>query len=96
MEIEKKKSSEVWYLLGGLLTGAAAGLLLAPKGGSEIRSDIADWGRRKRQDSKGWIASISNAIPPRVKLAAGIGAVKNGAIEAAEMSKEKAKKFLGS
>lgn len=97
MEIKKSESSwGGWYILGGLAVGAAAGLLFAPKSGIETRGDIEEWRQRNRKKALSWIGAIGDALPLRVKAAAGIGAVKNGASEAFELTKDKAKEFAGS
>ena len=89
-------TSSGWYLLGGLAIGAAAGLLLAPKKGSETRDDISEWGRRSRDKTRSVISRIGSVLPTRVKAAAAVGAVENGAREAFAESREKAKQFVGS
>jgi gas vesicle protein len=97
MEDIKKESSfsSVWYLLGGVAIGAAAGLLLAPKKGSETRDDISDWSRRSREKTRSLMTKIGDALPTRVKVAAGVGAVKSGSNEALHEARDGAKKFLG-
>lgn len=85
-----------WYFLGGLIVGSAAGLLLAPKGGSEMRNDIEEYSRLGRKKAQSWLSSIGSVIPMRVKVAAGVGAVKNGVNEAFELAKDKAKTYVES
>ena len=92
------KSTYLWGglgLLGGVVVGAAAGLLLAPKGGSETLDDIAQWRRINRKKALSWLSSIGDALPARVKAAAGIGALKSGTKEAVEMSMDGAKHYMG-
>jgi gas vesicle protein len=97
MEKNKSESSwGVWYILGGLIVGTAAGLLWAPKSGTETRGDIDEWRLRNRKKALSWLSSIGEAIPFRVKAAAGIGAVKGGAQEALKMSKDGARSFARS
>jgi gas vesicle protein len=95
-EIKDESTSAGWYLLGGLIIGAAAGLLLAPKKGSETREDIGEWRRRSREKAMSVIARIGDVLPTQVKAAAAVGAVKGGANEAFHESRDKAKQFLGS
>jgi gas vesicle protein len=97
METNKSESSwGVWYILGGLAVGAAAGLLWAPKSGIETRGDIEEWRVRNRKKALSWLSSVGDAIPFRVKAAAGIGAAKGATKEALEMSKDKTRDFAHS
>lgn len=97
METEERTQSwGIWYLVGGAVVGAVAGLLFAPKAGEETRDELDKWARRNRSRAQGWLASIGNAIPSRVKAAAAYGAAKHGADEAFEMSKDTVKSSVGS
>jgi gas vesicle protein len=96
---EQKKDSSIssgWYLLGGLAIGAAAGLLLAPKKGSETLEDLEAWRLRAREKARSAITRIGNAIPGRVKAAAAAGAVNGGARQAISDTVDKVKTFAGS
>ena len=73
-----KPSRGGWYFLGGLAAGTAAGLLLAPKDGDEMREDIGEWVRRNRKRTQSWFSSIGVALPMRARTSAHIGAAKNG------------------
>jgi gas vesicle protein len=96
MDIQEEKSaSSVWYLLGGLVIGAAAGVLLAPKSGIETREDIEAWTKRNQERAQSLIARISAALPARVKAAAAVGAVKGGAKEAVSAARDGLKQFSG-
>ena len=97
MEIQEEKSSSKggWYLLGGLIVGAVAGVLLAPKSGAETREDLEDLRRRGAEGARSLMARISDAIPSRVKTAAAFGAVKGGVKEAASESRDRLKQFSG-
>ena len=96
---DSKKDAPIssgWYLLGGFAVGAAAGLLLAPKKGSETLEDLGVWGRRGRDNARSMIGRLGSALPARIKTAAVIGAVKNAAGEAFNETRDKAREFSGS
>jgi gas vesicle protein len=96
---DRKKVQSIssgWYILGGVVVGAVAGLLLAPKKGSETREDIGDWGRRSQEKTRAMISRIGKSLPTRVKAAAVFGAAKDGANEAFDEARDKAKHFVGS
>lgn len=84
-----------WFALGGLIVGAAVGLLYAPKGGKETREEIDQWAQRSRRRAQSWLNSVGNALPTRVRIAAGVGAVRGGMAEAYDESKDKVKDFIG-
>lgn len=93
-EMKKKGAiSSGLYFLGGVAVGAAAGLLLAPKKGSETREDISAWGRRSREKTRSMLTRIKGALPIRVKAAGAFGAVKGGASEAFHEVRDKVKHF---
>lgn len=98
MEIreEKSSSSAGWYLLGGLIVGAAAGLLLAPRSGAETREEIEAWRRRSTERARTLIARLGDALPTRIKAGAVLGAVKGGAKQAASSTRDELKQFSGS
>ena len=96
MEDRDEGMSSAWFMLGGLVVGTVAGLLLAPKAGVETREDIEEWSRDKREKAQSLISRVSEAIPFRVKAAAAGGAIKSGVSEASNVASEKAKQFLGS
>lgn len=50
MESQKKVPGYA-YFLGGAALGAVIGLLFAPKKGSELRSDIKDWSRKRKEET---------------------------------------------
>jgi gas vesicle protein len=82
-EKEEKSSSAGWYLLGGLIVGAAAGILLAPQSGVETREDLEAWRRRSAASARALFERLGDALPSRIKVAAAAGAVRGGAKEAA-------------
>ena len=88
--------SSGWYLLGGLVIGAVAGVLLAPKKGSETLEDLDAWRNRAREKTRHALSRIGSVIPGRVKAAAAAGAVEGGASEVFNEAREKAKEFAGS
>jgi gas vesicle protein len=92
---EKSSGSAGWYLLGGLIVGAAAGLLLAPQSGVETREDIEAWRRRTALNARSLFARIGDAVPFRVKAGAAVGAVKGGAKEAVSAARDGMKQFSG-
>jgi hypothetical protein len=98
MNDQKKDAgiSSGWYLLGGLAVGAAAGLLLAPKKGSETLDDLQQWRLRARAKAGNAIARIGSALPSRVRAAAAAGALKGGAGEAFDETRDGAKRLVGS
>lgn len=65
MNQEEKKTSSFVYLLGGFALGAVAGLLLAPKKGSELIEDIGDWGRETKEKGKEMYSRAKEYIPHR-------------------------------
>lgn len=89
---EDKPVSGFWYLLGGAAIGTIAGILLAPKAGSETREEIGEWRRGARERAR----QLLDRIPGRVKVAAAGGAVKGAASEAFGEAKEKARETFGS
>ena len=96
---DRKKDSSIssgWYLLGGLVVGAAAGLLLAPKKGSETREDLEALRDRAREKTRNALSRIGSSLPGRVKAAAAVGAAQSGAKELFNESRDTAKEFSGS
>jgi gas vesicle protein len=90
---EKKLDASIssgWYLLGGLAVGAVAGLLLAPKKGSETLEDISAWRERARQKTRAVLTQIGT-IPQHVRAAA--RSAKAEANEAFDETHNKTKEF---
>lgn len=56
---ESENNNSLVYLLAGFglgaIVGAAAGVLFAPKAGSEMRSDIADKAKELKGRTEEWI-----------------------------------------
>jgi gas vesicle protein len=88
---EEKSTSAGWYLLGGLLVGAAAGLLLAPQSGAETREDIEDFRQRGLERARSLFARINDAIPERIKTGAVAG--RGGAKAASSSARDGLKQF---
>lgn len=53
------------WLLGGVAVGAAVGILYAPKAGTETRKDLADWLRKKREQTRDLAARLKDRIPAK-------------------------------
>lgn len=97
--IEENKDAGIssgWYLLGGLALGAVAGVLLAPKKGSETLEDLQAWRLKARAKAQDALTRISSALPTRVKAAAAVGAAKGGIGEAFDETRDGAKRLIGS
>ena len=92
---DEKKTSGFWYLVSGLVIGATAGVLLAPKSGVETREDIEEWSKRGRERAEALAKRIREALPSRVKAAAVVGGVKSGAKEAVSTARDGLKQFSG-
>lgn len=94
---EESSTSPVWYLLGGLIVGAAAGLLLAPQSGVETREDIEEWRQRGMESARSLFARVSDALPSRIKAGAALGgaagAIKGGAKQAVSSARDGLKQF---
>ena len=88
MENEKSRVSPLWFALGGAAAGVVLGVLFAPKKGSELRLDIAEWRRKTREKKEELLRKLNAMVPMRVKAAAAMGALKAGGAEALEIVKE--------
>lgn len=53
------------WALGGVAVGAAVGILYAPKAGTQTRSDLAEWLRRKREQSRDLATRLRDRIPAK-------------------------------
>ncbi|MBI3547525.1 MAG: YtxH domain-containing protein [Elusimicrobia bacterium] len=90
----ENESSGTGYLLIGLVAGAVLGLLFAPKEGSETREDVAEFGRRSRDQARRIISGISDKIPGRTKVAAAFGAAKEASRDTMEQVRERAEEVV--
>jgi gas vesicle protein len=93
---EKSSTSSGWYLLGGLIVGAAAGLLLAPQSGVETREDIEAWRRRTATNARSFFARIGESLPESLKSATSGRSMKGAAKEAVAAARDGLKQFSGS
>jgi gas vesicle protein len=84
MNQQEERGGTFGYLIGGFVLGAVAGLLLAPKKGSELMEDINDWGRDTRDKGRDLYARAKEYIPHRVKRSA--AEAVNAAREAGEQA----------
>jgi gas vesicle protein len=80
----ERESHGFRYFVFGAVAGVIGGLLLAPKPGTELREDLADYGERGR----GLARRILDKIPFRIKAAGATGAVKGAASETYEQVRE--------
>ena len=72
MSRESDETNAMLYLLAGVgigaIIGAAAGILLAPKAGHEVRGDLSDKFLELKSKTEGWIAdqrakrAVDNAV----------------------------------
>ena len=90
---EENEMAATGFTLSAVVIGAAVGaaiaLLFAPKAGSEIRDDLADWSKKGRDKGSALLEKIGEYIPTKVKGAAVVGAVKSGGKEAFHEVKDK-------
>jgi len=100
MREEESSTSPLWYLLGGLIVGAAAGVLLAPQSGVETREDIEEWRQRGMEKARDLFARVSDVLPSRIKTGAVVGgaagAIKGGAKGAVSAARDGIKQFTES
>lgn len=98
MDIQEQESSTspFWYLVGGLIVGAAAGLLLAPQSGVETREDIEEWRQRSLEKARSLFARVNDALPSRIRAGAAVGAIKGGAKGAVSAARDGARQFTES
>lgn len=58
-------AKDVTLLVLGTAVGAALGILLAPKPGSETREQLADWIKERREKGEGFITKIKTEYPAK-------------------------------
>lgn len=71
MTEEKKGVPAFAYFLGGAAVGALLGVLYAPKKGSELRSDIKDWSKKRKEET------LAMAHSAKIRAQEAISAVKD-------------------
>lgn len=81
-------------VLFGVAAGAIAGLLLAPRAGSELREEMGEWGRRNGDKARSFLSKVRSMLPFRVKAAAAYGAVKSGVSEGLRQTRERAQERI--
>ena len=83
MSNESNMGKNAALLLAGAVVGAIAGLLLAPKKGSETREELADWLSQRRAKGAGLLGRIREELPAkREQLTAALKAGKQAYFEA--------------
>ena len=67
MSNESNTGKNAALLLAGAVLGAVAGLLLAPKKGSETREDLADWLSQRRAKGADLLERIREELPVKTE-----------------------------
>jgi len=62
---ENKLTKALPWFIGGVVVGAAVGVLYAPKKGEETRRDVAEWLRQKREETRELANRLKNRIPAK-------------------------------
>lgn len=86
---ESEGTSGLTYFISGVVLGAVAALLFAPKAGEETRKDIGDFLETNREKGRSMVGKVLDKIPGRVKGAAAVGAVREGGEAAVNEVKER-------
>jgi gas vesicle protein len=60
-----RESKSLMFFVGSFALGAIAGLLFAPKRGSELRGELAEWGREKKVSGRQMYARAKEYLPHR-------------------------------
>ncbi len=91
---DEEKTSSFAYLLGGIVIGAVAGLLFAPKKGSELIEDIGDWGRDTKERGRELYSRAKEYIPHRSRsVPESIRAAREAGEKAYDRVKEKVERY---
>lgn len=78
---EENKGMPPWgYLLGAAAAGAVLGVLFAPKKGSELRTDIKDWAKKRREEGVKFLARMRHETSAKERAQEAIAAVKERAL----------------
>lgn len=76
-------AKDVTLLVLGASVGAALGLLLAPKPGSETREQIADWLKERREKGGDLLETIKTRLPEQKEKVAALAREKKEQVAAA-------------
>lgn len=89
---QNDNGNELTMFLFGAVAGAVAGILLAPRPGSETREQLGDWLKERREqgsDLLNRIKDLKDKIPAKKsQLAAALKAGKEAYFEAGETKQE--------
>lgn len=89
---QNDNGNELTMFLFGAVVGAVAGILLAPRPGSETREQLGDWLKERREqgsDLLNRIKDLKDKIPAKKsQLAAALKAGKEAYFEAGETKQE--------
>jgi gas vesicle protein len=92
MQTKKTSALTAMYVVGGVAIGAAfgavAGLLFAPKKGSELRAELDELGHAAREKGELLYARAKDLMPSGRKIEGAVGAAKSAGSELLREAKE--------